>query len=152
MSPTPIKKPEKNFFKVVFSKFKPMSENDFLSHFKNSNVVKSAAIVPIIPWTSLSNLPGKADLKNEKAIKSPVNTVQKSIAFSTYFIFDPDGCISFITRFVRSILNMQPRAFFFINYSGITSTNNSLPALSKKINRSSPLFSSASVHTKARTR
>ena len=45
----PTKTPEKNFFKVVFSNTNPMSTNVFLSNFTNKNVVRSAAIVPIVP-------------------------------------------------------------------------------------------------------
>ena len=73
-----------------------MSANVFLSNFKNNNVVKTAAIVPKIPWVNLSNLSGNKDLKKEKEIKSPVNVAQNKIAFTKCFVLMLFWLISFI--------------------------------------------------------
>lgn len=82
----PIATPQKNLINVVFLNFKPISANDFLSNFTNRNVVKSAAIVPIMPWDILSNLSGIDDFVNEKIIKSPVNTIQNRVALKIIFV------------------------------------------------------------------
>jgi len=85
--PAPTTIPVKNFFKVAFSNFKPMSAKVFLSIFKNKKVIRSAALIPIIPYPSLSNLAGMKGLTNEKNTKSPVNNRQNRIDFKMYFIF-----------------------------------------------------------------
>jgi hypothetical protein len=54
-------------------------------------VIRRAAVVPIIPYPSVSNLTGRKDLINEKNTKSPVNNRQNSMDFKMLFIFTLNG-------------------------------------------------------------
>ena len=72
----PNKKPVQNFFKVLRSKFRPMSVNDFLSDFRNTYVT---TIVKTDPIKLEKKLFGKNDsIVSKDIFKSAVTTAQKT--------------------------------------------------------------------------